>query len=98
MVPFGDGSQNSPLMLAGLPNFSPSLSSFYEICFSFFFFMEAVVSLLLSRAFDMAKQVAPDKEIPGVLKKTRGKPDNGSHAFNNHIRQGIVPHVPPATL
>ena len=37
--------------------------------------MEAVVSLLLSRAFDIAKQVAPDKEIPGVLKKTRGKPD-----------------------
>ena len=37
MVPFGDGSQNSPLMLAGLPNFSPSLSSFHEICFSFFF-------------------------------------------------------------
>lgn len=76
MVPFGDGSQNSSLMLAGLPNFSPSFSSFHEIIICFFLFcLEAVVSLLLSRAFDVAKQVAPDKEIPGVLKKTRGKPD-----------------------
>jgi len=34
--------------------------------------VEAVFLLLLSRAFDMAKQVASDKEIPGVLKKLAG--------------------------
>lgn len=98
MVPFGDASQNSPLMLAGLPNFFPSLSSFHDICFSFFFHGGCCFTFII-QSFWYGKTGCSRQRISRCSQKnSRETRHNGSHAFNNHIRQAIVPHVPPATL